>query len=96
MAFEHRSWRHRRLDHLRFDLDPGRDLAAATPLLLLRWMRRHCALFHAARFEARFDTRPTLQTFQPGDLLAQFGNGLLQRRDLAKHLDQQSLKLGTA
>ena len=95
MAFEHRSFRDLDPDYPFFDLDPGRDLAPATPLLVLRGLRWPGPFFHAARFDARFDIRAALQTFQPGDLLALLGDGLLQGRDLAKKFDRQRFKLWT-
>jgi hypothetical protein len=49
-------------------------------------------LVHAARP----DGRAALETFQAGDLFPLLDNQLLQGRDFAKQLNQQSLKLCTA
>src|SRR5208337_1318821 len=57
------------LDHLLFNVDPGCDLAAATPLLWFGGLLRLRAFVHATRF----DVRAALQTFQAGDFFAQFG-----------------------
>ena len=74
MTFENRSSRDLDPDHLFFDFDPRRDLASASLLPLCRRLRRRGSLVHAARF----DVRAAFQTLQPGDLFAQFGDGLLQ------------------
>src|SRR3954451_25063670 len=93
MALEARSLRHRRrLDHQVFDDDPRRHLAAEPPRLLFGGLRRLRRLIHAARF----DGRTALQPFQTGDLFTLLANNLFQGGNLAKQLNQQSLKLWTA
>ena len=93
MTFEARSCRDRGLDHLVFDVDPRRHLAAAGPLLLFR------AGFGgsvALSMPLGLMFGAALQTFQPGDLFALFADGLLQGGDFAEQFDQQSFKLCTA
>jgi hypothetical protein len=80
MALESRSRRDLDPDHLFNDFDPRCDLAPATPPLLFGPLRRRGAFFHAARF----DVGAALQTFQPGDLFTQFGDGLLKGDDLTE------------
>src|SRR5208283_5376100 len=55
------------------------------------WLRRRGSFLHTARL----DVRAALQTFQPGDLFALFGDRLLQGGDFAEQLNQQSFKLCT-
>src|ERR1700684_3685860 len=92
MTLEARSFRDRCLDHLIFDADPRRHLAAEPLLALSDRLRRLCRLVHAARF----DRGATLQAFQAGDLFALFANDRFQGGNLSKQFNQQSLKLGTA
>jgi len=92
MTFENRSWRDLDPDHLFFDFDPGCDLAPARPLLLFVGIRRRGSFLHAARL----DVRAAFQTFQPGDLFAQFGDRPLQGGNFTEQFGQQSFKLCTA
>ena len=92
VTFENRSWRDLDPDHLCFDFDPRRDLPSARlPPLFLR-LRRRGSFLHAARL----DVRAAFQTFQPGDLFALFGDGLLQDGYLTVQFHQQRFKLCTA
>ena len=89
VAFENRSWRNLDPDHLVFDFYPRRDLAPARLLPRLPRLRRRGAFLHTARL----DVRAALQTFQPGDLFALFGDRLLQGGDFTEQSNQQSFKL---
>jgi hypothetical protein len=90
VTLEARSLRHRRrLDHLVFDDDPGRQLAAQPPLRLFGGLRRLRRLVHAARFEGGV----ALQPFQTGNLCALLADNLVQHGNLAEQLNQLSLKL---
>src|SRR5208282_5394286 len=91
VTFENRSRRNLDPDHLVFDFDPRRDLAPARLLPQFPWLRRRGSFLHTARL----DVRAALQTFQPGDLFALFGDRLLQGGDFAEQLNQQSFKLCT-
>src|ERR1700735_2774736 len=77
-------------DHLLFNDDPRGDLAAATSGLVFLCRFRWLGTFVLA---ARFNIGATLQTFQTGDFLAQFGDGPLQGDDFSEQFDQQSFKL---
>ena len=92
MTFENRSWRDLDPEHLFFDFDPRRDLASDRLLPLLLRLRRRGAFLHAAWL----DVRAAFQTFQPRDLFAQLGDGLLQGGDFTEQFNQQSFKLRTA
>jgi hypothetical protein len=89
VAFENRSWRNLDPDHCVFDFYPRRDLAPARLLPRLPRLRRRGAFLHTARL----DVRAALQTFQPGDLFALFGDRLLQGGDFTEQSNQQSLRL---
>src|ERR1700679_1801735 len=79
-------------DHLLFNDDPRGDLAPAASLLFFSGFRWLGTFVHAAGF----DIGATLQAFQTGDFLAQFGDGPRQGGDFSEQFDQQSLKLWTA
>jgi hypothetical protein len=89
MTFENRSWRDLDPEHLFFDFDPRRDLASDRLLPLLLRLRRRGAFLHAAWL----DVRAAFQTFQPRDLFAQLGDGLLQGGDFTEQFNQQSFNL---
>jgi hypothetical protein len=82
------------LDHLLFNVDPGCDFAAATPLLWfggLRRFRRRGTLVHTAGF----DVRAALQAFQTSNLFALFGDSLHQGANFTQQFDHQSFKRWT-
>jgi len=64
---------------------PGAPRRSPASLLL-------AGLFHSARL-AGLDIRPALQTFQPGNLTALFGNGLLQASNFAKQLQHKCFQI---
>ena len=79
------------IDHFLLDADARSDLTPAGSLLIFSGFRWRGTLVHADRF----NVWTALQTFQTGDFLAQFGDGLLQRGEFSEQFDQQSLKLWT-
>ena len=68
------------IDRFLLNADARHDLAPAGPLLICGGFRWRGAFVHAARF----NIGATLQTFQTGDFLAQFGDGLLQGGELSE------------
>jgi hypothetical protein len=84
MTLEARSFRDHRFDHLVFNFDPRRHLAAEPPLLPLGWLGRLCRLVHATRL----DVGSALQAFQAGNLFALFANDLFQGGDFAEQFNQ--------
>src|ERR1022692_4054269 len=68
------------IDHFLLNTDARHDLASAGPLLIFGGFRWRGAFVHAARF----NIGAALQTFQPGDLLAQFSDGLFQDGDFTE------------
>ena len=89
MTLENRSGRDRDPDHLFLDLDPRQDLPSTRLLPRFLGLRRCGSFLHTARL----NVRAAFQTFQPGDLLALFGQRLLQAGDFTEQSNQQSLKL---
>jgi len=69
----------------RTDTSPALPGATRSSLLL-------AGLFHSARL-AGLDIQPALQTFQPGNLIALFGDGLLQGRNFAKQLQHKCFQI---
>ena len=92
VPLEARSGRDLGIDHFLLNADARHHLTPAGPPLVFTGFRWRGAFIHAARF----NVGATLQTFQTGNLFAQFGDGLLQGGHLAQQFNQQSLKLWTA
>jgi len=69
-------------------------LLAASPALpgATRASLLLAGLFHSARL-AGPDIRPALQTFQPGTLIALFGDALLQGRNFAKQRQHKCFQI---